>query len=402
MGATLTTISDILKTQYIAPIGEQINNATPILERIGKDYDSVVGKNFTIPLHYGRNEGIGARSEGGTLPAAGNQAYKACIVPMRYNYGRFQLTGQTIKASRNNEGAFIKAIEAEMKGLTTDMVNNLSRQLFNDGSGILATCASNSGTAITVDSTEKLRIGQRIDILVTASGETTNGVVGTTVSSITSDTVFVVADAPAGALSGDYSVYAAGSRNNELMGLKGIISNADPTSGALQGLDVATYPWWKATVQAGTGGANRAISDIILQKAIDTLWKNSNGKATALYTSDGVRRAYQSYLSASRQIANTMDLKGGYKTIGFNDLPIIVDKFAPAETIYVVDEDKLKFYRMSDNGGEDYGLFWMDEDGTILTKVTGYDAYEGVICLYSELGTNMRNAFVRIDDIIEA
>ena len=78
-----------------------------------------------------------------------------------------------------------------------------------------------------------------------------------------------------------------------------------------------------------------------------------------------------------------MDLKGGYKTIGFNDLPIIVDKFAPAETIYVVDEDKLKFYRMSDNGGEDYGLFWMDEDGTILTKVTGYDARALSACIPS-------------------
>lgn len=403
-GATLTTISDILKTQYIAPIGEQINNATPVLERIGKDYDSVQGKDFTIPLHYGRNEGIGARAEGGALPTAGNQAYKSCIVPMRYNYGRFQLTGQTIKASRNSEGAFIKAINAEMKGLTTDMINNISRQIFGDGTGILATCASASdATTITVDSTAKLRVGQKVDILVKATGATTAGVVGDTVASITSDTVFVLTTGVAtyGSIGSTYSVYAGSSRNLEMMGLSGIVSASDPGSGSLQGLAVATYPWWVATVQ-GNSSTNRAISDAILQKAIDTLEQVSNGKATALYTSYGVRRAYQALLTATKQLVNTMDLKGGMKTITFNDLPIIVDKNAPANKVFVVDEDKLKFYRLSDNGGEDYGLFWMDEDGNVMTKVTGYDAYEGVICLYSNMGTNMRNAFVRIDDITEA
>ena len=54
-GATLTTLADIIKTQYAPVVGEMINCSTPILDRIGKDYDSVQGKDFTIPLHYGRN-----------------------------------------------------------------------------------------------------------------------------------------------------------------------------------------------------------------------------------------------------------------------------------------------------------------------------------------------------------
>lgn len=403
MGATLTTISDILKTQYIAPIGEVLNNKTPILQRIGKDYESVVGKDFQFPLHYGRNEGIGARAEGGALPTAGNQAYKSATLPMRYQYGRFQLTGPSIKAARNSEGAFVKAIDSEMKGLTNDMVNSLGRQIFGDGSGILATCASASTVNITVDSTAKLRVGQRVDILVTSTGATTAGVVGTTVSSITSATVFVVADAPATAASIDntYSVYAAGARNLEIMGLSGIVAETDPASGSLQGLAVATYPWWKATVQANSGTA-RAISDTILQTALDTLEQNSNGTATALYTTYGVRRAYQALLTANKSYVNTQKLAGGYEAIAYNNLPIIPDKNCAAKTIYVVDESELKFYRMSDNGGEDYGLFWMDEGAGVMTKVSGYDAYEGVICLYTNLGTTMRNAFVKIGDITEA
>jgi hypothetical protein len=390
MSLTLSDFDAVLKNQYLGPIREQINTGTPLLDRIEKNYDSVVGKSFTIPLHYGRNEGMGARADGGALPAAGKQAYKEAVVPMRYLYGRINITGPTMKAARSNEGAFIRAVESEMKGITNDMKSSLNRQAFGDGTGALAVCASNSTVTITVDSTAKLRVGMPIDILVTATGATTNGVVATSVASITSSTVFVAADAPAGSLGDTYSVYLAGSRNLEMQGLSGIVS----ATSTLQGLDVATYPWWKATVQ-GNSSTNRAISDTILQTAIDTVSQISAGKPTALYTSYGVRRAYQALLTATKQLVNTQELKGGYKAITFNDLPIIADKDAPANKIFVVDESQLSFYRLAD-------LDWMQEDGAILSRVSGYDAYEAVLFLYQELGTGMRNAHVRIDDITEA
>lgn len=391
-GTTLTTLDAILKNQYIGPIRENLNTATQLLSRISKNYDSVVGKNFTIPLHYGRNEGMGARADGGALPTAGNQAYKEAIVPMRYEYGRIQLTGPTMKAAASNEGAFIRAVESEMKGLKNDMASSLNRQAFGDGTGILATCASASSTAITVNSTAKLRVGMPIDILVTSSGATTAGVVGTTVASITSATVFVAGAAPAtdSSIDNTYSVYLAGSRNIEMMGLSGIVS----ATATLQGLDVSTYPWWVAAVQ-GNSAVNRSISDSILQKALDTVEQLSNGKASALYTSYGVRRAYQAVLTATKQLVNTQKLSGGYDAITFNGLPIIADKDAPANKIFVVDEEQLSFYRLSD-------FDWMDADGAILSRVSGYDAYEAVLYIYQELGTGMRNAFVRVDDITEA
>ena len=399
MGATLTTLADIIKTQYAPVVGEMINHSTPILDRIGKDYDSVQGKDFTIPLHYGRNEGIGARAEGGTLPTAGNQSYKASVLPMRYQYGRFQITGQTIKATRNNEGAYRKAVRSEMEGLANDMCDSLSRQLFGDGSGLLATLASSgSGTStVVVDSTAKLRVGMPVDIIVKTTGAATAGLAGTSVATITDGTTFTISGTLAGSPAATYGVYIAGSRDLEMMGLGGIVS----ATTTVQGLDVSSYPWWVATVQ-GNSGTARAISDTILQKALDTLTQNSNGKASALYTTYGVRRAYQSILAAQKQFVNTMTLTGGFDTIAYNGLPIIPDKNAPSGKIFVVDESKLKFYRMSDNGGEDNGLFWLEEDGNMLKYVTGYDAYEAILCLYSNLGTTMRNAFVRIDDITEA
>lgn len=397
-GSTLSTFDAILKTQYLGPIREQLNSSSVLYSRLEKNEDSVVGKNFTIPLHYGRNEGVGARAEGGTLPTAGNQAYKECIVPMRYQYGRIQITGPTIKAARSNEGAFLRAVDSEMRGLERDMKSSMNRQAFGDGTGALAVCASASdATTITVDSTAKLRVGMPVDILVTATGATTAGVVGDTVASITSSTAFTLTTGVAtyGSIDSTYSVYVAGSRAKEMMGLAGIVS----ATSTLQGLDVATYPWWKATVLAN-GGTNRAISDTLLQTAIDTLEANSSGMCTAMYTSFGVRRAYQALLTATKQLVNTQKLQGGYEAISYlggshGVIPMIADKDAPANKIFIVDEDELAIYRLAD-------FDWMQEDGSILSRVSGVDAYEAVLYVYQELGTSMRNAHVLLSDITEA
>lgn len=396
MGATLTTISDILKNQYLGPIREQLNNEIVLLSRLEKDDESVVGKNFTIPLHVGRNEGIGSTSDGGNLPDAGNQGYKSCIVPMRYQYGRIQLTGPTMKASASNEGAFIRALEAEMKGLARDLKSDLNRQLYGDGSGILATCASaTDATTIVVGSTAKLRVGMKIDILVSATGAATAGVVGTFITGITDATTFTISTGVTtfASVGATYSVYRSGSRNLELMGLGGIISNADPAGGALQGLDVASYAYWKANIL--TDSSNRAITEALMQTALDTTEQAGAGKTTALYTSYGVRRAYQALLTTTRQYSNTMELKGGYKALDYNSMPLIADKDAPKSVINFVDEDSLKFYRLAD-------WDWMDQDGAVLSRVAGKDAYEATMFLYSELGCGARNANTRLEKITEA
>ena len=388
MSTTLTSLDAILKNQYLGPVREQINSKIELLKRIETDRESVVGKNFTIPLHYGRNEGIGARADGGTLPTAGNQSYKETIVPMRYLYGRIKLTGPTIKAAKSNEGAFIRAVESEMKGLARDLKSDMNRQLFGDGTGVLATCGTTSNsTTVTVGSTAKLRVGMIVDIIVTADGTTGTGATGRTITSIPSATTFVISGA---AITTDdtFSVYRSGSRNLEVMGIAGICS----ATTTLQGLDVSNYPWWKANVL--TAGSNRAISETLLQTALDTTYQQSDGEATVLFTTVGVRRAYQALLSADRTYQNTMEFKGGFKALDYNGLPFMVDKDCNANTIYLLDENHLKFYEMSD-------WDWMNEDGAILSRVSGEDAYEAVMYKYCELGCSARNTQTVLEKITE-
>jgi hypothetical protein len=299
------------------------------------------------------------------------------------------LTGQTIKACKSDAGAFTRAVESETKGLLADLKVGINRQLFGDGTGILAVCASASTVNVTVASTAKLRVGMPIDIVVASTGATSFGVLATSVVSITSSTVFVVADAPStpGSIDNTFAVYLAGSRSNEMMGLSGIFSD----SITLQGLDVATYPWWKANVLNGNG----AIKEETMQLALDTTEANSNGSCSGIYTTYGVRRAYMALLQKLKQYTNPLELKGGFKALDYNGLPLMVDKDCPAQKMFFADESQIKIYRMSD-------FEWMEEDGAVLSRKAGYDAYQAIIFAYMELGCSMRNAQTVVYGITEA
>lgn len=390
----LTTLDAVLKTNYIGPLNELVNNDVKLLQRVFQDNEAVVtGKNFTMPLHVGRNEGVGARLEGADLPDAGAQNYVDAIIPMKYLYGRINLTGQTIRAAKNNEGAFVRAVDSEMRGITRDLKADINRQLFGDGTGKLAAATANSSasTTVTVDTTKNLRVGMIIDII---ADNGTASVTGARITAVTGTTI--THNGTGAAVAANSYIYRHGSRNNELMGLKGIISDVDPYANGLQGIKVADNPIWKASVMAN-GGTNRALSLTLLRTMLDTIETAGNGKVSALYTTHGVRRAYEALLQAERQFVNVMKFDGGIETLTYDGLPIIADKDCDANRIYFVDEDAMTVLNLGENG-----FAWMDEDGAILNRVNNKDAYSATLFRYSEFATKARNAHGLLADITEA
>lgn len=386
MGASLTTLDSILKNQYLAPLREQVNMDVVLLDLLDKDQDSVVGKNFTIPLHIGGNMGFGSVAEGGTLPTAGSQQYKEVIVPQRYIYSTIEITGPTIKATKSDAGAFIRAVDSEMKGAAKDFKRQLNRMFWGDSTGILSMCAvTTASTTVNVTSTKYIQAGMTIDILTASSGVViANGV---TVVSVPTTTTFTVASAVTTATTD--AVYIHGSRNIEVMGLAGICSATQ----ILQTLDPASFAFWKANVLAN-GGTPRAITEALMQTAQDTTDVNSDGSTKALLTSYGVRRAYQSLLTNTRQFMNTLDLKGGKKALDYNGLSLIADKDAPTGKVFFLDTDYLKVYQLSD-------IEWMQEDGAVLSRVPNKDSYGATLYRYLELGCSARNAQTVLADITE-
>ena len=204
-GVQLSTIDNILKLDYQGPIREQLTNKNVLLAHIKKDTtrNSFQGLRSVIPVHTGRNVGRAFRGEGQILPAAGAQAHKQAAFHMSYLYGRIQITGQTIAASRNDKGSFARALDLEMKGLQTDMNLTLSRCVWGDGTGILSLCCPSatanvntitaSNKIIRVCSARWLEVGMQVDVIKN-TGEIATGAPGThghdpvTIESFTLDT----------------------------------------------------------------------------------------------------------------------------------------------------------------------------------------------------------------------
>lgn len=92
-----------------------MNEETPIYRGAEKGKHSWSGYQVVRPLKVRRNQGIGATSDGGTLPAIGRQTPVQAIIAAKFNYLRFGITGPMIKASQNDVGSFVRSAAYELQ-----------------------------------------------------------------------------------------------------------------------------------------------------------------------------------------------------------------------------------------------------------------------------------------------
>lgn len=138
MPATKLTLDAVLKDYYIGPLQEQLNNEVMVLNMFEKAKITWAGRQGVVPVHVGRNVGVaggvGFRAESGTLPTAYNQVTKQLTFTAAYLYGRFQVTGPAIaSAAKGGTASFIGALELEMDKLKDDVRNQADRAMTSGG-----------------------------------------------------------------------------------------------------------------------------------------------------------------------------------------------------------------------------------------------------------------------------
>jgi len=405
MAATLASVQAYLKEVYEPRIREQLNSDVKTLKRITRSDSGVSttigGKYVTFPVHTRRNSGIGSRLEMEPLPVPGQQGYAAARIGLKYGYGGVQLTGQTIALSDKDAQAFAKAINEEMDGLKTDIQKDMNRQVYRDGSGVIGV-VSTAGTTVntvTVADARAFQLNEQVDVVTLPS---TVAVSNRTVTAINTSTGVVTLSGAAFSSSVGQIVVRNGSGpaaagNREMTGFDAIVAS----SGLLYNIDPSTEPEWTANVMAN-GGTPRALSEGLMIQMADTI--NTRGaKASVIFTSKGVRRAYFNLLSQTRQTVNTQEFKGGFTGLAFTtddgDIPVVSDVDAPLGKMYFISEDHITYYHDED-------WHWQDRTGSIWQQVRDsngdYDAWFARMVEYHELGTDRRNAHGLLSDITEA
>jgi|TARA_R100000084_G_scaffold62415_1_gene26725 hypothetical protein len=137
--ASAGTLGPILKDFYIGPLQEQLNNEVMVLQMFEKAKISWAGRQGIVPVHVGRNSGVafaaeGSTGAGGDLPTAGSQTTKRLSFEAAYLYGRFEVTGPAIaSAAKGGTASFIGALELEMDKLKDDIRDQADRSMTSGG-----------------------------------------------------------------------------------------------------------------------------------------------------------------------------------------------------------------------------------------------------------------------------
>tara|TARA_R110000824_G_scaffold228561_1_gene416308 strand:- start:3748 stop:5184 length:1437 start_codon:yes stop_codon:yes gene_type:complete len=163
MAASLASFASILKEFYLGPIQDQLNEETlvcDIMEKASVDWN---GRQVIIPVHVGRNTGVGWVAEGGVLPGQGGiagvpavalgaqpqQLYSNLTVTAQNLYGRFMITGPAMAAAgKGGANSFVGWVDAEMNRLVNDVKNNCNRSAVSGGDCIGFCLAQANGVAV--------------------------------------------------------------------------------------------------------------------------------------------------------------------------------------------------------------------------------------------------------------
>jgi hypothetical protein len=150
----------------------------------------------------------------------------------------------------------------------------------------------------------------------------------------------------------------------------------------------------------GNSGTLRSVSENTFAKAQQRTRIRGGSEVEMWVCSDGVHRAYASLLTGLKRFPQTVNLKGGYEGLdassnGVRSAPVTWDRDAPDNSAFGLSLSHLTEFQMSD-------WEWMDQDGAVLQRVIGVDAYSAQLFKYAELATDQRNAHALVTDLTEA
>lgn len=166
---TTTVLGDLLKRLYASWEIEALQNLTyPVLNEVAHvGSANLGGTGFFFPVRSESAEGHAFIDESDNLPTSGATVVNQAEVDPKIHVGVVQLTGLSMAVSSGNAMAFARSFDENVQQTIEAMTAYKEGTLFRDGTGILTRFNGNPGTsgALTVDDTNFLRPGMRVDLL---------------------------------------------------------------------------------------------------------------------------------------------------------------------------------------------------------------------------------------------
>ena len=385
---TLETAENALKEVYLGVVSNTLNvSANPLLTKIKQSSSDVWGKEIVKLAPYGINGGIGAGTETGALPSASGNNYVQFRSELKNLFGTIEISDKAIRASQNNAGAFVNLLNAEMEGLISASVFNLGRMLYGDGRGILADVHTVNGATLQLSNTNTIMEGMVVEFISGQSELIENVTRKIIAVNRATNVVTLDAEYPSTALE-PYGIALQNSYNKEITGIEKILS----TEGTIYGLDKSVHPWLCPYVDSTV----EDITDVRIQTAIDTLEEETGSVIDFISCPSKIKRYYQEYLSTFRRNIDYMNLEGGFKAMSYAGVPIVSDKFAMPDTMYLLNTKSMTLHQLCD-------WQWLEgEDGRIIKQKQGYPVYYATLVKYADLICDKPNGQGKICNIVHS
>lgn len=377
---TLSSSSAILKNVYQGPIIDLLNEEIPMYRAAEKVKQGWSGLQVVRPLRTSRGQGIGATTDGGTLPKIGAQTSVQAQIGAKFNYLRFGVTGPMIKSSQNDVGSFVRSAAYELKMGYGDLKTDINRQLNFDGTGTLAlvnTSSSASTTLVIQGRSTNEQALKYVDVGLTFDVVRSGAVVysGVTVVSIStgtpgSSTATLVIDQPITCSVSDILI-RANSFNNEI---QGVYYTLDGGTTTIYNINRSTSLSYQGNVLDMSTLSNSQLSLNQMQAEFNEGLRRGNiGKYNAINTDFTTLGYYQKLLTPDKRYSNTTEGDGSFGSKGefylnFNGIPLVPDKDSPTRLL-MIPAEVLKLYVLCE-------LEFSDEWGSMYIPQSDADAFE--------------------------
>jgi hypothetical protein len=410
---TNADISGVLKQVYLKYRTQTFPVLTPILANIkklkpGMNSARWGGQGVYFDAVLTRPVGM-TFSPAGFFPPSAQSVERQANIGITRSYVTRTIDGLAIQGTASSESAFVALARKVMQEAMDAAKLGQQEAINGSGTGIKAIISSSADTTHFVATSPYgvvgagqggllLDVGMYVAVRDT-TGVTLRGKATITAAANSGDSVTVTLDAAiAGMVSTDIVVAGTTSDdayNNSTNGLVNI-TNRGGSFASLHNITQASFPRWDATrMVAGTDTADASQPSEMDVWQLATLVANRSGKDPLanpdeflMVTTPGVyRKLAESFLGQRRwDMADNVELKGGFKALRVCGLPCIQDFWVPAGTIYLIHLPSLLWVDLMD-------FMPLSYEGVGPWRfVAGRDAYEWTFGSYWNLGAIQRNS----------
>lgn len=373
---SLTTASDLFKIKYGKLSQNVYNSANVILGRAKKSYN-FTGKRMDVAVPLSFSGGVGS----GSLPTANYASYDDAEITAKKMYAVCQIDRESIKASENDEGAFVRLTKHVVSKTVESYMRNMSRALFNDGTGNLgvSTAVAAGGTAtaptviISTATWKEANFEEKdyINIDSAANAYDVDNVWEITAVAPSTRVITLARISGSVDLTGDTgakTLIMQNSQNNDPEGFKGVLT---ATSSTKYGISIARRWQAQQVAASGAGLSTDYMNQVMLQV------EKACGKVPNLIvTSYTQYRKLLNLLEDQKQYIvepRQPELKGkvSFKGVEFMStmgaVGVFAERFVEDDTMYFLNDNYMEIFHRPDFG-------WFDDDGTVFLRDSG-DTY---------------------------